>query len=108
MTGRQPGRLLFALPSAPSRSGAAAKVEATNRLAVGDLVSRDLGDVWRVTAIVDDYDPLRDTVSCICEQTPLGWLGGGGTRAKSWSKIGDRQTFFIADLKPAKSGPTVT
>jgi hypothetical protein len=73
---------------------------AARRRTAGDLVNRELDDVWRIVAIAEDHDPLRDTALCVCERPSPGWLRADGMRAKSWSKVGDEQRFFISDLKP--------
>lgn len=68
-------------------------------LKIGDLVRRDSEDIWRVTSIPTSYDAFKDRARCICARAPLGWLKPDGSRSKSWAKVGDEDTFTIADLE---------
>lgn len=69
------------------------------QLNIGDLVRRDKEDIWRVTSIPAGYDAFRDRARCICVRAPLGWLKPDGSRSRSWAKVGDEDTFTIADIE---------
>jgi hypothetical protein len=68
------------------------------QLKVGDLVRRDNEDIWRVISVPENYAPFKDRARCICERPPLGWLRPDGSRSRSWAKVGDEDSFTIADL----------
>lgn len=61
---------------------------------VGDLVSRDGHDAWRIMALSDHE------VECTCEVAPVGWLRQDGSRGKAWCQEGDKARFLSTDLKP--------
>jgi hypothetical protein len=69
------------------------------QLQVGDLVRRDNEDVWRVISVPENYAHFTDRAQCICERLPLGWLKLDGSRSRSWAKVGDEDSFTIADLE---------
>jgi len=69
------------------------------QLKSGDLVRRDNNDIWRVISIPEVYDPFKDRARCVCARAPLGWLRPDGSRSKPWAKVGDEDTFTIADLE---------
>lgn len=69
------------------------------QLKIGDLVRRDSEDIWRILDIPERYEPFKDRARCLCARAPLGWLKPDGSRSKSWAKVGDEDTFIIADLE---------
>src|SRR5688572_13965930 len=69
------------------------------QLKVGDLVRRDNEDIWRIISVPENYAPFKDRARCICERAPLGWLKPDGSRSRSWAKVGDEDSFTIADLE---------
>ena len=73
---------------------------AEHRMKAGDLVRRDVEDVWRILSIPNEYDSRADRAECVCERPPLGWLRPDGTRGKPWAKPGRIDHFVISDLDP--------
>lgn len=69
------------------------------QLKIGDLVRRDSEDIWRVTSIPESYDVFKDRARCLCVRAPLGWLKPDGSRSRSWAKVGDEDSFTIADIE---------
>lgn len=69
------------------------------QLKIGDLVRRDSEDIWRVISVPERYDAFKDRARCVCARAPLGWLKPDGSRSRSWAKVGDEDTFTIADLE---------
>lgn len=70
----------------------------SERLKVGDLVTRGFYDVQRIVIIPDDYDPEGDVADVECLLPALGYLLPDGSRGEGWCKVGDRNTFVISDL----------